>query len=107
MTRDLLGKNRVVCRFLKLMIAFRKAHPSLGRSRFWRDDIRCFGVDPEVDWSSESRSLAFFPSGESLRIWPKEKRCEPVNLTDPHRRALIASFLSISKTSPSLSVQLP
>ena len=25
------------------MIAFRKRHPSLARSRFWRDDVRWFG----------------------------------------------------------------
>ena len=25
------------------MIAFRKAHPSLARSRFWREDVRWFG----------------------------------------------------------------
>jgi len=62
---DLLEKNRDMFRFFKLMIAFRKAHPSLGRSRFWRDDVKWFGVGPEVDWSPQSRSLAFFLSGES------------------------------------------
>ncbi len=30
-------------RFVQQMIAFRKRHPSLARSRFWRDDIRWFG----------------------------------------------------------------
>ena len=30
----------------KRMIAFRKAHPSLARSRFWRDDVRWYGVGP-------------------------------------------------------------
>ena len=28
------------------MIAFRKAHPSICRSRFWRDDVRWYGVGP-------------------------------------------------------------
>ena len=30
-------------RFVQRMIAFRKAHPSLARSRFWRGDVRWFG----------------------------------------------------------------
>ena len=27
------------------MIAFRKAHPGIARSRFWRDDVSWFGAD--------------------------------------------------------------
>ena len=38
-------------RFAKRMIAFRKSHPSLGRPRFWRDDVRWYGVGPDVDLS--------------------------------------------------------
>ncbi len=45
------------------MIAFRKAHPSLGRSRFWRKDW--YGVGTDVDLSYDSHSLAFFLSGAS------------------------------------------
>src|SRR5512146_695179 len=30
-------------RFVQQMIAFRKQHPSIARSRFWRDDVRWFG----------------------------------------------------------------
>ena len=41
---DLLDQNRDVFRFFQQMIAFRKAHPSIGRSRFWRDDVRWYGV---------------------------------------------------------------
>jgi glycogen operon protein len=52
-------------RFARLMIAFRKAHPSLCRSRFWRDDIRWYGVGPQVDLSPASRSLAFYLRGAS------------------------------------------
>jgi glycogen operon protein len=37
----LLEKNRDIFRFFKGMIAFRKARPSLGRSRFWREDVSC------------------------------------------------------------------
>jgi glycogen operon protein len=57
--------HRDVVRFTRLMIAFRKAHPSLCRSRFWRDDVRWYGVDGPVDLSHESRSLAFCLRGAS------------------------------------------
>jgi glycogen operon protein len=60
-----LEKNRDMFRFLKGMIAFRKAHPSLARSRFWRDDVRWYGVDRQVDLSYCSRSLAFCLHGGS------------------------------------------
>lgn len=52
-------------RFVKLAVAFRKAHPSLGRSRFWRDDVRWYGVGPGVDASSESQALAYCLHGAS------------------------------------------
>jgi glycogen operon protein len=54
-----------VYRFFKTMIAFRKAHPSIGRSRFWRDDVCWYGVDHEVDWSDESHQLAYCLHGAS------------------------------------------
>ena len=38
-------------RFVQQMIAFRKRHPSLARSRFWRTDIRWFGTDGVADLS--------------------------------------------------------
>jgi glycogen operon protein len=41
------------------MIAFRKSRRMLGRSRFWRDDVRWYGVAGEPDLSHESRSLAW------------------------------------------------
>jgi len=52
-------------RFTKQMIEFRKAHPSLGRSRFWRDDVRWFGARGLVDLGPEGRSLAFSLHGAS------------------------------------------
>jgi len=61
----LLQKNQDVFRFFKQMIAFRKAHPSLGRSRFWREDIRWYGVGPEVNCSHHSHTLAFCLRGAS------------------------------------------
>ena len=62
---DLLQRNRDIFCFFKRMIAFRKAHPSLGRSRFWREDVHWYGVGPEADLSFHSHSLAFFLSGAS------------------------------------------
>ncbi len=59
------GSNADVFRFFKSMIAFRKAHPALGRSRFWREDISWYGVGPTVDLSDDSRSLAFCLHGAS------------------------------------------
>jgi glycogen operon protein len=47
------------------MIAFRKSHPSIGRSRFWRDDVHWYGVGPAVDFSHDSRSLAYCLHGHS------------------------------------------
>jgi glycogen operon protein len=39
-----LEANQDIFRFFKSMIAFRKAHPSLCRSRFWREDISWYGL---------------------------------------------------------------
>ncbi len=60
---DLLANNQDVFRFFKHMIAFRKTHPSLSRSRFWRDDVRWYGATGQPDMSDDSRSLAFFLRG--------------------------------------------
>ena len=56
---DLLQKNADFRRFFKRMIAFRKAHPILGSSRFWRDRIEWRGTGPQPDLSWESHTLAF------------------------------------------------
>ena len=60
-----LQANQEIFRFFKSMIAFRKAHPSLCRSRFWREDISWYGIGPQVDLSPDSRSLAFCLRGAS------------------------------------------
>ena len=62
---DLLTKNSDVFRFFKYMIEFRKRHPSLSRSRYWRDDVKWYGVRGGVDLSTESRTLAFCLHGGS------------------------------------------
>ena len=60
-----LEENQDVFRFFCRMIAFRKANPSLCRSRFWRDDVKWHGTDWDVDLSSQSRCLAFFLDGSA------------------------------------------
>jgi isoamylase len=62
---SLCERNADVHRFFKMMIAFRKAHPSIGRSRFWRDDVAWYGVGPNVDWTDESHQLAYCLHGAS------------------------------------------
>jgi isoamylase len=52
-------------RFFRRMIAFRKAHPSLSRSRFWRGDVRWYGVGRDVDLSNDSHTLAVCLHGAS------------------------------------------
>ena len=62
---DLLKRNGDIYRFFKGMIAFRKGHPSIGRSRFWREDVVWYGADGPADLSYESRSLAYSLHGAS------------------------------------------
>ncbi len=62
-----LETNADVFRFFRLMIAFRKAHPSLARSRFWREDVHWFGPVREIDRAPGSRALAFCLRGASER----------------------------------------
>ena len=64
---NLLEVNQDIFRFFKHMIAFRKAHPSIGRSRFWREDIRWYGAGPDVDHPSHSHTLAYCLHGASQR----------------------------------------
>lgn len=64
---DRLRANPDIFRFFKLMIAFRKAHPSLARSRFWREDVRWYGVGRDADLSFDSHSLTFFLQGAAQK----------------------------------------
>jgi glycogen operon protein len=61
----LLERNRDFFLFCKFMIAFRKAHPSLGRSRHWRSDVQWHGVQVGIDISRTARALAFCLRGGS------------------------------------------
>ncbi len=52
-------------RFFQLMIAFRKSHPSISRSRFWRNDVHWYGAGHDVDLSESSQALAWCLHGSS------------------------------------------
>jgi glycogen operon protein len=56
---DRLEQNQDIFRFFRSMITFRKSRRMLGRSRFWREDVRWYGANGEPDLSYESRSLAW------------------------------------------------
>lgn len=60
-----LDRFRSFFRFFRMMIAFRKAHPSIARSRFWRDDVTWYGAESGIDISAESREFAYFLHGKS------------------------------------------
>ncbi|MGB0036813.1 MAG: isoamylase [Candidatus Acidiferrales bacterium] len=62
---SLLQTNQDIFRFFKSMIAFRKSHPSLCRSRFWREDVSWYATGPTVDLTPDSRGLAFCLDGAS------------------------------------------
>jgi len=60
---DQFDANGDVFRFFQLMIAFRKAHPTIARSRYWREDVRWHGTGRNIDMSHQSRHLAFYLDG--------------------------------------------
>ena len=62
---EMLNKNQDLFRFFQRMIAFRKSHPALSRSRFWREDIHWYGPGRIVDMSPDSHTLAFCLHGRS------------------------------------------
>lgn len=63
---DRQKQNCDVFRFFKLMIAFRKAHPSIGRPTFWREDVTWYGSEGPVDLGPESRRLAYLLRGTAM-----------------------------------------
>lgn len=66
---DRLTANQDIFSFFKGMIAFRKAHPSIGRSAFWNQpnpDVQWYGVGASTDLSDSSHSLAYSLKGASL-----------------------------------------
>ena len=64
---DLLRINHDVFRFVQGMIAFRKSHPSIARSQYWREDISWYGDrGKEPDCSPGGQTLAYCLHGASL-----------------------------------------
>jgi glycogen operon protein len=63
---DRLKTHADVFRVFRLMIAFRKSHPTISRSRFWRDDVRWYGAGPFPDLGPDSHSLAYCLHGASV-----------------------------------------
>jgi isoamylase len=59
-----LEPHRDMFRFFRQMIALRKSRRSIGRSRYWRQDVHWYGAQGPVDFSPESRSLAYCLVGE-------------------------------------------
>ena len=64
---DLLKTNRDVFRFFQRIIAFRKTHPSISRSTYWRDDVAWYGATGKaVDLSPGGQTLAYCLHGASI-----------------------------------------
>jgi isoamylase len=55
---DLLRTHQDVFRFVQGMIRFRKAHPSIARSQYWREDVSWYG--------SRAHGPDFSPGGQTL-----------------------------------------
>jgi isoamylase len=56
-------RHRDIFRFFRLMIALRKSRRSLGRSRYWREDVHWYGPQGPVDFGPESHCLAYRLTG--------------------------------------------
>lgn len=67
---DFKEKHADFFTFFTKMIAFRKAHPSLCRSRFWREDVRWFGLNGALNLSGETSAFAFYLDGTSQQDNP-------------------------------------
>jgi glycogen operon protein len=61
-----LGEHADVHRFFRRMIAFRKAHPSIGRGRFWRQDVSWHGPAGDPDTGERSHTLALYLRGAAV-----------------------------------------
>ena len=75
------SRNRDMFRFFQKMIAFRKAHPSIGRGRFWRDDVRWYGVGRDVDLTSDVPHARVLPA-RRVRTGPGHLRDDQCVLGD-------------------------
>jgi glycogen operon protein len=63
---DLLSENYDFFRFVQGMIVFRKSHPSIARSLYWREDVTWYGSAGESpDYSRTGHTLAYCLHGMS------------------------------------------
>jgi glycogen operon protein len=90
------------CRFVQQMIAFRTHHPSIARSRFWRDDIRWFGprgvadlAQPTIAWSLRGGS-----QGDRDLYVLVNAGSEPVSFVLQHTTASWALVVDTALPSP-------
>jgi glycogen operon protein len=60
---DLAATNADILRFFKMMIAFRKAHPIIGRSTGWGRDCSWHGTRGDPDLSNASHAIALHLRG--------------------------------------------
>jgi glycogen operon protein len=64
---DLLHANQDVFRFVQGMIEFRKSHPSIARSQFWREDVSWYGANGKhPDFSPGGHALAYCLRGGNV-----------------------------------------
>lgn len=52
--------------FIKQLIAFRKRHSSIARSRFWRQDVTWYGCKGPISFVKDLRSFAWSLSGKAF-----------------------------------------
>jgi isoamylase len=62
---ELKNKHEDIFTFFKKMIAFRKSHSSLSRSRFWRNDVKWYGANGALDTAGYVKTLAFYLNGKA------------------------------------------
>ncbi len=75
---SLLAKNKDIYDFTRKMIAFRKRHPVLARSTFFKDGkgITWYGAHGKgADWSASSKLLAFMLDGECINQCNQNCKC--------------------------------
>jgi isoamylase len=62
---DRLNQHPDVFRFFQKMIAFRKDTPTIGRSRYWREDVAWYGAQGHADFAPWVKTLAYHLKGST------------------------------------------
>jgi isoamylase len=98
----LLQKNRGLFRFTKEVIAFRKRHPSLRRTRFFTGEDNDQNGMPDIswystvlskyDWSKKSKSLACLIDGSRLETGAKQDDNDLYLIFNASRKSLTFSL---------------